>query len=142
MKGWDENETEKKREKKQRERERERERERRKEERKREKEMDRTAFYDLAKFIGRPVGRDVPTSTMRFPESTRRGVTHTRVVLSLFERKATESCLSFSPSLSRLLSHVPSHSFTLTLSLSVFVCHIVTGLTVRPGSFVKLAIQA
>ena len=108
-------------EKKEREKERERERERRKEERKREKEMDRTAFYDLAKFIGRPVGRDVPTSTMRFPESTRRGVTHTRVVLSLFERKATESCLSLSLSFFLSLSFsLASHShtrFRLILSL-------------------------
>ena len=68
-----------------------------------------TAFYDLAKFIGRPVGWDVPTSTMRFPESTRRGVTHTRVVLSLFERKATESPLALSLALIRFLTLFHAH---------------------------------
>ena len=95
--------------------------------------MDRTAFYDLAKFIGRLVGRDVPTSTMRFPESTRRGVTHTRVVLSLFERKATESCLSLSLSPSFSLSHSLLtltrgsvsffHSYSLALRLCLPHCH-------------------
>lgn len=79
--------------------------------RKREKRRKKcgTAFYDLAKFIGRPVGWDVPTSTMRFPESTRRGVTHTRVVLSLFERKATESPLALSLALIRFLTLFHAH---------------------------------